>query len=458
MSVPYQLPRPPRGVTPYDWALRQLRVPRAHAITSGDEQTVIALIDIGYRHHRALDGHLWDNPQPAKGDLHGWDFVNNDDTLAYTGPGEDTNYYYRGHHVFVAGEIAAVAPQCKIMILVANWLRPESMSDAIRYAVDHGARVLAMPHGYLTGGMREGGALFYRGTDFTYPDDYPDLRLAMDEAYDAGCVIFKGTADNRGRRVAVAGAALESVVAVGSTNRTEEAADICCSSDYVEVAAPGGQRESDDDRDRIWGYGGDNNIIPFTGGCMACGFAAGVAGLVWSRYPYLTNDQVRQVLRNTARGNGWNDYLGWGILDAARAVSMQEDQLSGRLRVDRRGCSYRPADSGCGKPVLRVALSNVGAVDVRRAVVVVYDGDPRKPAAPSGSIESPIILKTRQVGHVVTGLRGLDRVELDIELAAGSTSSADLSAGSARQRVWIEAYIADRHGPDEVVRTSIPVT
>ena len=48
----------PRGVKPYDWALRQLRVARAHETTRGDSAVVVAVIDLGYRHHPDLDGHL----------------------------------------------------------------------------------------------------------------------------------------------------------------------------------------------------------------------------------------------------------------------------------------------------------------------------------------------------------------------------------------------------------------
>ena len=167
MAANDDVPAPPRGVRPYDWALRQLRVRQAHRVTRGDGQVVIALIDIGYRHHPALDGHLWRNPRPQRGDVHGWDFVKDDATLEYTGHEEDSSAYFRGHHVFVAGEIAATAPGCPIMILTWSWRRPASLVEAIRYAVEHGAKILVSPHSYLTGDIRDGTALFYRGTNFS---------------------------------------------------------------------------------------------------------------------------------------------------------------------------------------------------------------------------------------------------------------------------------------------------
>lgn len=442
--MPAPVPRPPKGVKPYDWALRQLRVPQAHKVARGAKDVVIALIDIGYRHHAALDGHLWRNPDPKRGDVHGWDFVGDDASLEYEGRNEESSKYYRGHHVFVAGEIAATAPECPVMIVRVGYGAPDSWAAGIRYAVGHGAKVLVIPHGYIAGEARDGVPLFYRGTDFSYPEDNPGVRRALEEAYEAGCLVFKGTADNRGRRVAVANSCFEGVVAVGSSNRAGEAADICCSADYAEVAAPGGQRGSPDDRDRIWGYGGDNDLIPFTGGCMACGFAGGVAGLVWSRFPSLMNEQVRQILRNTARGQGWNPMLGWGILDAGKAVSLKDEALSPDLRIEHRKCGWAARR---GKPVMKVALTNRGALDIRRAVVAAYDGDPRRPAAPEGTCEQPVILKTAQIGHALLAVRGLHSAEAEIALAKPPTGG----------RAWLEAYVADHRGPVEVARARIPV-
>jgi hypothetical protein len=143
--------------------------------------------------------------------------------------------------------------------------------------------------------------VYYKGTDWTYPFDNPRNREALDYAYDHGCLTVKGTADNMGRRAAAPESAFDVVFAVGSANRRDEPADICSSADYVEVGAPGGQRHSKNEADRVWGYGGDRNYIPFTGGCMAAGFGSGVAAPVWARFPKLTNEQLRQVLRNKAR-------------------------------------------------------------------------------------------------------------------------------------------------------------
>ena len=91
--------------------------------------------------------------------------------------------------------------------------------------MEQGARVLVIPHGYLTLNPETGQPLFHQGTDFTYPGDNVGLLAAFDDAYRVGCLIFKGTADNRGRQVATANAAVDSVIAVGSTNRSRRGSE-----------------------------------------------------------------------------------------------------------------------------------------------------------------------------------------------------------------------------------------
>ncbi len=426
----------PAGITPYDWALEQLRIPDAHAVTKGSENVVVAVIDLGYRHHSDLDGHLWVNPNPKQGDIHGWDCVDDDSSLEYNGPGEEDSYYYRGHHVFVAGEVAAVAPECPIMIVRVGYTDRLNWANGIRYAVDNGAKVLVIPHGYIGSAHGSDIPLFYQGTDFGYPRDNPELRRALDYAYDSGCLVMSGTADNRGRRVVAAQAAFDTTCAVGSSHRRGAPANICCSADYVEFGAPGGDRGTGDDRDRIWGCGGDGQYIPFEGGCMACAFAGGVAALVWSRYPDLSNEQVRQIMRNTARpaesveynADGWEPRLGYGILDAAAAVSLRPGQLCRDIHIVEP--SLRVADN-----VLRAVVENRGAYDADRAVVVAYSGDSRVPADSSGTTDTPAQeLLTRQIGHAVVVVRGLHSSRVSVELL-----------GAPPEVVYLETFTLDRH-------------
>ncbi|NPV08618.1 MAG: S8 family serine peptidase [Anaerolineae bacterium] len=420
-------------------------MPEAHQITRGDRCVVVAVSDLGYRPHPDHRGHLWVNPRPTRGDIHGWDFADGDASLEYAGPGEESSENLRGHHSFVVGEVAAVAPECPIMVLRVGYAtgQTESWWRAVDYAVEHGAKVIVEPHGYIHGQSETGTPWFYQGTDFAYPHDNPRLRRAYEQAYSAGCLIVKGVCDNRGRRVAAAVPALDAVMAVGSSSRQGVAANIAPDSDYVEVTAPSGSRDQGEG-EQVRGTGGDDNYIFMSGGCMASGFAGGVAALVFSQYPGFTGEQVRQVMRNTARGVGWDRYLGHGILDASAAVSLKDSQLTQRLAID----PVARLDDHDGRPRLLLDISNRGVFDVARALVTVYNGNPCQPADPAASRDKPHILLVRQLGHAILPVTGLEKSSAQIELA--DWNGADV--------LYAQVCVLDLNGPDKAVTARLRLT
>lgn len=469
----------PEGCAPYDWPLAQLRVREAHQLHRGAPNFLVAVIDLGYRHHPALEGHLWVNPDPqlqdseGRRDRHGWDFADNDGSLEYSGPDADSDYYVN-HQVFVAGEVAAVAPECRLMILRVGYRAHDSWHAAVDYAVAHGARVLIMPHGYIGRAAGSPTPLFYQGTDFAWPADNPRLRESLDHAWESGCLIFSGTADNRGRRVAFFPVAGEAVCAVGTSNRAGRASNMAADADYVEFAAPGGERGTGDPRQTIWGLGGRSNHTSFEGGCMASGFAGGVAALVWSRHPEWKNTDIRALLRNTARGlpagvspsdRRPDRRLGQGLLDARAALEFGPDQLPrdvrlvvDSLRLDQPGPAPRvvpapPSDATAvaAEPVqpgfqLRGRLRNLGIRDAQRAMVVVYNGDPTQPRSPEATLEQPgPSLQTRQLGHTVLAVQGLHESHFAVECS-----------GQPPERVWFEVFCLDLRS-DRIHRSSWPL-
>lgn len=429
-AMPSKYPGLPKGIRPYDWALKQLRVAEAHRVTQGAPSVVVAIIDLGYRHHPDLDGHLWRSRSTRGGCGHGWDFADNDATLEYRGPDAEKSDYYRGHHVFIAGEVAAVAPRCPIMILRIGYARGQARSwaRAVRYAVDHGARVIVEPHGYIQGQAAFGAELFSQGTDLAYPFDNIERLEADDYAYRHGVLIVKGVCDNRGRRVAAAKCARPPVFAVGTSNRRGLPANICANADYVAAGAPGGERGTGRARDRIWGCGGDRNYIPFEGGCMASGFAGGVAALVRSRFPNLSPDELRQVLCNTARGQGWNAWLGHGILDAARAVRLHREQLDAKLAIRR---AARIQTVG-GKAFVRTTVANLGAFDLAGVLVTLYTGNPRQRPSKLARRDNPWNMGTLQIGHaIVDRIYGFESAVVPVEIVNYSRTPP--------REVWAEA-------------------
>lgn len=136
--------------------LHKLGLGKAHQFSKGKD-ILIAVVDSGVNYnHPHLAANIYINPNETDngqdnddngyvGDIHGWDFVNNDPY-----PFDDNGH---GSHVagLAAGQGFGVAPEAKILpVKVSN---PEGMSDlgttlqGITYALDMGAKVINMSFG-----------------------------------------------------------------------------------------------------------------------------------------------------------------------------------------------------------------------------------------------------------------------------------------------------------------------
>jgi serine protease len=93
-------------------------------------------------------------------------------------------------------------------------------------------------------------------------------------------------------------------------------------------------------------FAGDARYAYLQGTSMAAPIVAGVAAMARQLNPDATVADILRALKETAArpaGSGWNANLGWGILDAAQALSATrqidrrapESRLSGRTRVRR---------------------------------------------------------------------------------------------------------------------------
>lgn len=67
--------------------------------------------------------------------------------------------------------------------------------------------------------------------------------------------------------------------------------------------------------------GRNSEVVSVEGSSNATGVVGGMAALVWSRYPWMSRDQVRQRLESTAsRAHHRDGDIGWGIVHAYKAV------------------------------------------------------------------------------------------------------------------------------------------
>ena len=299
------------------WALSKINAPAAWNVTTGTVAITIAIVDTGIDlGHPDLATKIWTNPGeiPANGlddddngkvdDVHGWHFFS---------PGEDAFIQDdHGHGTHVAGiaaattdngiGVAGVAWGARVMsvkVLDSGGIGSySSIAAGIVYAADEGAKII---------NLSLGGA-----------PSSPTLCQAATYATAAGALVVAATGNTGGP--VLYPAACDHVLAVAATDRADQRADFSNLGPQVDLAAPGVDIYS------TWYQSGLQASGYFTksGTSMATPQVAGVAALVWSRWPTWTPDQVAQRLLDTALDlgePGWDVYSGWGRLDAANAVT-----------------------------------------------------------------------------------------------------------------------------------------
>jgi subtilisin family serine protease len=193
-------------------------------------------------------------------------------------PVKALDYSGNGSYEWVANGITYAADHdADIINLSLGGIGTSStLSDAVEYAHDHGALVVAAA-GNCGSGCYVGGQYYYN--PIIYPGAYP------------------------------------STVAVAATNSSDSWASFSEHHPYVDVAAPGVSIYST----LRGGYGFQD------GTSMATPFAAGLAALIWSLNPGLTHDQVRDLIQSTADdlgAPGKDDYFGHGRINAWHALDL----------------------------------------------------------------------------------------------------------------------------------------
>lgn len=291
------------------WDLPRIRAPEAWDFTTGDNLT-IAVIDTGVDlDHPDLVGKLWLNADEIPGngldddgngyvdDSYGWDFVNDD--------AEPQDDYWHGTHVagIAAADtdngqgVAGVSWGARIMPLKALNASGDGnyadIASAIVYAADNGARILNLSLG---------------GKDYSAA-----LAEAVGYARQRGCLLAAAAGNNGG--AVLYPAANDGVLAVVATNRWDGR---WYGSNYgpeVDVAAPGAD---------IYNTTLNDTYLSASGTSAAAPHVSGLAALVWSVQPDLTNDEVARVITETVRdlgAPGWDRFYGWGRIDAYQAIS-----------------------------------------------------------------------------------------------------------------------------------------
>jgi hypothetical protein len=274
------------------WGLDKIEATEAWDTTTGSSSVIIAVIDSG------VD---LDHPDLQANIIAGYDYVNLD---AF--PDDDNS-----HGTHVAGiaaaignngqGVAGVSWKARIMPLkILDYNGDGNIFDlaqATLDAADGGARVINMSLG--------GSCPF---------NDWSPVQAAIDYATSKGALVIAASG-NQGASAVFCPAALDKVMAVGSTTESDFRSYFSNYGAGLDIVAPGSSIYSTLP-------GGDYGYK--SGTSMATPYASGLAALVWSLNTGLSPEAVRQVLQSTADDlgpAGWDEEYGHGRINAGRAVA-----------------------------------------------------------------------------------------------------------------------------------------
>lgn len=292
----------------------------AHSITSGNENTVIAVFDWGVElSHPDL------NIYPLSYDV-----------KSRTSPSQ---IYDSNHGTACAGIIGAIsnnnlgvagiASSCPIMsISMSSGDTRTNMADAFRFATDNGCSVIS-----CSWSSKNPSTILDDGISYALANGRNGL----------GCVVVFSAGNNNVDTINYPAKSNPSIIVVGAISPCgERKSKISCDGENywgsqfgseLDVMAPGVLIPTTDTI-TIDGYHSVDYKMRFNGTSSACPHVAAIAGLVLSVNPQLTAKQVADIIESTAqkvggydytttegRPNGtWNFEMGYGLVDAYAAV------------------------------------------------------------------------------------------------------------------------------------------
>lgn len=288
-----------------------INVAEAWKLTAGDPRVIVAVVDEGVKYtHPDLAANMWTNPEPSAEynyqDIHGWNFAENAPiswAKTYTAPNGEVSID-SGHGTHVAGTVAAVngngigvagvaggsgngkdgarIMSCQIFSAGVT-TTDKAVSQAIKYAADHGASILQCSYGYQGASMTSDGAYKKAAPLESEAIEYFINQSNCPEALEGGLIFF--SAGNEALPYANYPGAYRECVSVTSISADFLPAYYTCYGPGANIAAPGGETDGLSGGERAgvlstvcsevngadYGY--------FQGTSMACPHASGVAAL-----------------------------------------------------------------------------------------------------------------------------------------------------------------------------------
>ena len=301
-------PDDPLFTTGQQWGLGTIDAPSAWNVRLGNPNITVAVVDTGIWYtDKDIAANMWNNTDGS----HGWNFIGSNNN-----PLDSDSAGYTYHGTGVSAVIGAVTnnnllmagvAQVKLMALEALGPNGEGSSYntslAIRWAADHGARIINLS----------------LGTNSTLVGP-TDIELAVNYAWSRGALII-AAAGNSGTATLDYPASLPNVVSVAAVGTTLAKAGFSNYGPGLSISAPGVAIAT-------LCPNCPASIGPFhllDGTSLATPFVSGVAALLLANDPSLTNVELWNVLNRTAvppgGSTGYSTNYGWGIVNAWNGIN-----------------------------------------------------------------------------------------------------------------------------------------
>ncbi len=264
----------------------------------GKKSIKIAIVDSGIQ---------YDHPDLKANYVRGgYDWVN-DDPFPYDDYGHGT--HCAGIAAAVTNNRKGIAGIAQVSLMaekVANAKGYATVWDTSRgiiHAVDEGASIISFSLGKYSPSST--------------------VEKACQYAWDSGCLLV-AAAGNDGEDSIACPARYDSVIAVGAIDRHRQRWYKSNHGPELELVAPGVEILS------TYTYETGGGYATGSGTSAACPHVAGVAALMWSRCPSLTNRRIRDLLMESAIDlgtPGWDEYYGWGMVNAEVVYNMLCDVI-----------------------------------------------------------------------------------------------------------------------------------
>lgn len=283
----------------YQWNLPLIRMEQSWDISEGSPDVIIAIVDTGIDlHHPEFQGKL----------VGGYNVIEDNNN-----PNDDN-----GHGTHVSGIIAArtnnhegiagISWRSRLMPVKAIGADGSGtafdIAQGIRWATDHGARVINLSVGNYTPSAA--------------------LQEACTYAYNHNVVLVAATGNDATDQPGYP-AAYKEVLGVSAVDHLKRFAEFSNFGNYVDVVAPGVDIPS------TYIYG---DYAALSGTSMACPHVTALASLILSVNPSLTSQEVMQLIRETAADlgrPGRDYYFGYGIIDVDSALQHAKPHIAAPL-------------------------------------------------------------------------------------------------------------------------------